>query len=140
MKTSNYADDNTPYNALENDIDAVFKARKGLCNIGCNQISNENNIKLLDITFDNSFTFADMSLPYPKKLLKNYTQYLYLFMSFKHCWILMKAFIQSQFGYCPLIWMFHRRRLNNRINRIHERSLCIVYRDVHKFLWWTSFD
>ena len=40
---------------------------------------------------------------------------------------LMKAFIESQFGYCPLIWMFCRRNLNNRINHLHERSLRIVH-------------
>ena len=42
---------------------------------------------------------------------------------------LMKAFIESQFGYCPLIWMFCGRNLNNRINHLHERSLRIVYND-----------
>ena len=41
----------------------------------------------------------------------------------------MKAFIESQFGYCPLIWMFCGRNLNNRINHLHERSLRIVYND-----------
>ena len=41
----------------------------------------------------------------------------------------MKAFINSQFGYCPLIWMNHSRTLNNRINRIQERALRIVYND-----------
>ena len=41
----------------------------------------------------------------------------------------MKAFIQSQFGYCPLIWMCHSRALNTHINRIHERALRIVYND-----------
>jgi hypothetical protein len=43
----------------------------------------------------------------------------------------MKAFIESQFGYCPLIWMFHSRTLNNRINNIHERALRLVYKDHH---------
>ena len=44
--------------------------------------------------------------------------------------ILMNAFIVSQFSYCPLIWMFcHSRRLNKRINHIHERGLRIVYED-----------
>ena len=28
----------------------------------------------------------------------------------------MKAYIISQFGYCPLFWMFHSRGLNNKIN------------------------
>ena len=41
----------------------------------------------------------------------------------------MKAFVQSQFGYCPLIWMFHSRGLNNKITRIHERTLRMTYKD-----------
>ena len=41
----------------------------------------------------------------------------------------MNAFINSQFGYCPLVWMFLSRTLNNRITKIHERALRIVYND-----------
>ena len=43
--------------------------------------------------------------------------------------IIMKAFINSQFGYCPLVWMNHSRKFNNRINRIHERALRVAYDD-----------
>ena len=43
--------------------------------------------------------------------------------------VLMKAFIESQFNYCPLIWMFDGRGVNNKINHLHERSLRIVYKD-----------
>ena len=52
-------------------------------------------------------------------------------MNFNQRMTIMNTFILSQFGYCPLIWMFHSRGLNNRINRIHERSLRIIYQD-HK--------
>ena len=41
----------------------------------------------------------------------------------------MKAFIISQFNYAPLTWMFHSRTLNNKINRLHERSLRLVYNE-----------
>ena len=41
----------------------------------------------------------------------------------------MKAFIKSQFSYCPLVWMFHSRTLNNRINKIHERALRLAYKN-----------
>ena len=41
----------------------------------------------------------------------------------------MEAFITSQFNYCPLIWMFHSRQLSNRINKIQERALRLVYKD-----------
>ena len=51
------------------------------------------------------------------------------FMTLKQRQITMKSFILSQFGYCPLVWMFHNRKLNNRINGIHERALRIVYKD-----------
>ena len=43
--------------------------------------------------------------------------------------VIMKSFIESQFGYCPLIWMSHSRGLNNKVNRIHERALRITYND-----------
>ena len=39
----------------------------------------------------------------------------------------MKTFITSQFNYCPLAWMFHNRTLNNKINKLHERALRLVY-------------
>ena len=44
---------------------------------------------------------------------------------------IMKAFICSQFGYCPLVWMFHSRKMNNRVKSLHERALRVVYRDYN---------
>ena len=41
----------------------------------------------------------------------------------------MNAFIESQFSYCPLVWMFCSRDMNRKINRIHERALRLVYLD-----------
>ena len=41
----------------------------------------------------------------------------------------MKAFIKLQFGYCPLIWVFHTSGVNNKVDHLHERSLRIVYKN-----------
>ena len=41
----------------------------------------------------------------------------------------MKALITSEFGYCPLVWMFHSRKLNSQIDKLHEMALRIVYQD-----------
>ena len=41
----------------------------------------------------------------------------------------MKAYVISQFWYCPLVWMFHSRDLNNKIDSLHERALRITYGD-----------
>ena len=51
------------------------------------------------------------------------------YISFQNIKILLKAFAKSQFGYCPLTWMFHNRKANPKINHIHERTLRIVYKD-----------
>ena len=51
------------------------------------------------------------------------------FLSLEQRKLLIKSFIESQFGYCPLTWMFCGRKTNTRINHVHERSLRIVYRN-----------
>ena len=43
----------------------------------------------------------------------------------------MKAFIESQFSYCPLILMLHSRTLKNKINHIHEKALRSLYSDYN---------
>ena len=35
----------------------------------------------------------------------------------------------SPFSYYPLVWMCHGRTLNNKINKLHERALQLVYDD-----------
>ena len=50
-------------------------------------------------------------------------------MSLEKRRIVITTFVESQFNYRPLIWMLHSRTLNNKINRLHERSLRIVYSD-----------
>ena len=45
--------------------------------------------------------------------------------------IFMNAFFKAQFSYCPVVWMFHTRSLNNKINRLHEQCLRIIYDDKH---------
>ena len=47
--------------------------------------------------------------------------------------IVMKTFVESQFNYCPLIWMLHSRTLNKKINRLYGRALRIVYSDYKSF-------
>ena len=67
-------------------------------------------------------------------LLKNKTQYkLYAlrrirkFLIIEKAKILGNAFIDSQFNYAPLIWMFCRKTLYSKIEKIHHRTLKVVY-------------
>ena len=49
--------------------------------------------------------------------------------------LIANAFIMSQFSYCPLIWMFHSRAMEHRINRIHERTLRLIYPNQHQLIF-----
>ena len=93
--------------------------------------SIETNTKevLLGITIDKDLKFDDHVNSLCKKACQklNALARLAPYMNVEKRRIIMKAFIESQFGYCPLVWMFHSRGINNKMNRIHERSLRITY-------------
>ena len=41
----------------------------------------------------------------------------------------MKAFMSLHSNYCPIVWILHNRGFNNKIDKIDEQSLRIVYGD-----------
>ena len=43
--------------------------------------------------------------------------------------LLLNVFFLSQFNYCQLTWMCHNCTINNKINRLHERCLRLIYSD-----------
>ena len=50
-----------------------------------------------------------------------------IILSFSKLRLLIKSFFDSQFSYCPLVWMFCGKVRNNRINKLQERALRILY-------------
>ena len=99
--------------------------------LGENIIQNSESQNLLGVIVDKNLTFN----MHVSKLCDNASKKFYAFarvcsfMDLRKRKLLMKSFCSSQFGYCPLVWMNHNRTLNNRINRLHERALRIVYND-----------
>ena len=94
-------------------------------------IASSPSEKLLGITLDSELKFEEhinkICNIVNKKL--NALHRIGSHMSLDKRKMLLRAFIESQFSYCPLIWMFHSRTLNNKINRLHEKALRIVYWD-----------
>ena len=91
-----------------------------------------NDVKLLGIPLHNNLKFdkhvsnicskANRKLSALTRVAK--------FLPFKKRRILFKAFNESQFKYCPFVWVFHGRQINEKINKLHERALRIVYNDT----------
>ena len=115
-----------------------YKHEQVLGNIGEDLIW-ERNVKLLGITIDRDLKFdkrvlklcskANQKLSALSKMAKS--------LSFNKRWTLLKAFVESQFKYCPIVWMFHSRRTNNKINRLDERAFRIVSTLIN-YLKWTN--
>ena len=99
--------------------------------IGNSSIEESNAETLLGIDFDKSLNFKS----HVRTLCKKANQKLHAlsrissYMDEKKLMLTMKTFIMSQFNYCPLVWMFYDRTINNKLNRMHERALRIAGKD-----------
>ena len=82
---------------------------------------------------DTSFKFDTHVVTICKKAHKKLTALSRIinYMELPKRHILVNAFFKAQFKYCHIIWMFHSRSLNSKINRLHERCLKIIYNDKH---------
>ena len=111
-----------------------YKNENVWADIGNEKIWESNKQKLLGLDIDRNLNFNDHVFSLFRKAGNKLSVLARLsnLMSFKQRRILLKTFIESQFGYCPLIWMFHSRRVNNKINHLHERLLRIGYKDNYR--------
>ena len=85
--------------------------------LGNENIEESNSVELLGIKIDTNLNFNEHVTDLCKKgnqklhALAGISKYL----NEDKLKILIKTFIRSQFNYCPLVWMFHTRTLNNKI-------------------------
>ena len=100
-------------------------------------MKNSFSKKLLGVTFDFKLKFNNHIEDICKKTTKklNAVPRIVPYMDISRRKILMNVLFRSQFNYCPLIWMCYNRSLNQKVNRLHERCLPIIYSDKK-----SSFD
>ena len=94
-------------------------------------LQSENLVKLLGLKIDEKMTFQEHIKTVLKKGNQKFhaLQRISKYMSEDKLRVVMKTFIESQFNYCPLLWMCHDRQLGKRINSLHKRALRVVYKD-----------
>ena len=94
-------------------------------------MTNSSNQKLLGIIFNDKFDFDEHVTLLCRKASQKINAHARVehYVNLAQGRLIMNAFNFSQFGYCPLLWMFHSRKLSNRINFINESALRIVFRD-----------
>ena len=138
---ASYTDDTTPYicgqdfssiiNVLEPNVNTLFNwfRQNGLIANSGKFIRRTLGVFLIDseITFHDHISRLCSKANQKLSALVRVSKYMIL----RKRRLLMSPYITSQFNYCPLVWMIHNRKLNKKINKVHERALRIVYGD-HK--------
>ena len=95
------------------------------------KVKNSACEKLLGIQIDNKLNFES----HLNGLCKKASSKIHALARISPYWnqykkkTLMNSFFTAQFGYCPLVWMFCSRTINNKINKLHERCLRLIYND-----------
>ena len=155
---TNYADDTTPFVIGKNAEKVVFEFKNiaeklfiwftqnemkvnldklhsttEACNFQISEtvIHNSHSRKLLGVTFDSKLNFEKHLTTICRKanMKLNALVRVTPYMNLQKRRILINAFFNPQFNYCPVICMFPSRALNNKISRLHERCLGIIYND-----------
>ena len=100
-------------------------------NVGDSKIWETESEKILGVTIDATLKVEEQGqniLASAAKNLPAMARMAYM-LRFSKMRLLIKSFVDSQFAYCPLVWMFCSRSLNNKINKLQERALRILYKD-----------
>ena len=93
------------------------------------KVRSKTEVKLLGITIDDKLSFnkhiSNLCSTTSNRLRA--LARIRKFLSLEQAKRLSEAYIMSTFKYCPPIWMFCNKTANNQINKIHKRSLRLVY-------------
>ena len=104
------------------------KCNDSVVTIGNSIIKESDYEKLLGVTYDKKLSFTKHVEDLCKKANQNLHALARLcnYIDPVKLKLLMDAFINSQFNYCPLLWMFHDRKITSKVNKIRERAVRIV--------------
>ena len=90
--------------------------------------NNSTHERVLGVKIDSKLSFNTHTDDICKKasLELNALSRMTPHLDFKKKKLLINSFFMSQFNHCQLIWMWHNRTKNNKINRLHERCLRLL--------------
>ena len=107
------------------------------------ELENSNRERLQGVKIDLKLNFKEHLDRIIKKASRkiNALSRIASYMNIEKRKLLTNSFFASQFNYCPLVWICHQRRVNNKINCLHERCLRIVYSDsVSSFICYIKIE
>ena len=95
------------------------------------EIKPQDEVELLGLKIDKKQNFRSHINHICNKANSKISQLIILRknMSTRQAKIIVNTYILPYFLYCPLIWMFCRKKEINLINKVHKRALKTIYND-----------
>ena len=103
--------------------------------IDSNVIKESADVELLGLIIDNKLSFEKhiarlcQTATYKLHALRRLRKYLTL----EKARVLGNAFVDSQFNYAPLIWMFCKKTIYLKMQKIHHKTLRIIYQSDESY-------
>ena len=97
------------------------------------EIRNTTEVVLLGLTIDHKSKF-DVHIEKSCKTARfklHALRRIRKFVTIEQAKLLAYSFVNTQFAYAPLIWMFTSKNSMLKINKIHQRTLRVVYDDYN---------
>ena len=97
--------------------------------IDLNVVKGSADVEMLGLILDNTLSFEKhiaklcQTALYKLQALRRIRKYLTL----EKARVLGNAFVDSQFNYAPLIWMFCKKSIYFKIQKIHHKTLRVIY-------------
>ena len=106
--------------------------------IDSNVITESANLNVLRLTVENKLSFEKhiaklyQTAPYKLHALRRMRRFLTL----GKARVLGNSLVDSQFSYAPLIWMFWKKTIYFKMQKIHHKTLRVIYQldESHKNL------
>ena len=102
---------------------------KHILKINLIKVEASDDVLLLGITIDKKLSFKQhienlcRKAQYKLHALRRIRK----FLTIEKAKMLGNAFIDSQFNYAPLLWMFCRKTVYSKIEKIHHKTLKVIY-------------
>ena len=93
------------------------------------KVEASDDVLLLGITIDKKLTFKHHveNLCRKAQYKLHALRCIRKFLTIEKAKMLGNVFIDSQFNYAPLLWMFCRKTLHSKIEKIHHKTLKVIY-------------
>ena len=130
-KAVKWFDNNHQTTANPDKLQSIVLSRRNVetfdISVDDHTISRDNTLKMLGVTLDDKLNFKAHIICQTASCQINALKRISKFLNEQCRMNVYKSFINANFNYCPMVWMFCGKTNLNKLEKLQERALAVVY-------------